>query len=622
MNVQELPMKEFLAHLRRHPLPEIMDEECLAALASVEAEYGETITHGAGLEVRLGEAARYVDYIMNIDSDMPPVKSLWHEIDYAEYKKAYAEKSSIEPCLFANVNFAPEETEKWDAFLPPFLGEARAKNLRPALDRVTQNLPLEATIKQIGTMTSRGELDIMRLVIMFPDWEMVPSGLAAIGWTGDSSTLFTAMEPWKESGSVAVNIDLGASGVLPKIGIELFHRWRHPLLVDKILARLEATGLCLPAKAEALRRWIRLRPDGDPFIQTLISYFKLNYSNGQITEAKAYLEQSPYVHHHYFAAYERPVYVEMELKNRSYALPLREAIRWLDELAKNRVRNVRFIGETAAYEHTGKLLAYAKKHGIRAQLAISSEVPDEWLSEMSSYVSGFIINFDVLKSLRGIDFSQTSAKWHMSDANADELPQVVLAAEKLGVREFIITGMTGGDCPSRNDMERTATFIREAAVAKLKITVDSCFSALRAFLEGPDPTKNANRGIERGCTAGRDHFCVRTDGKLTPCLKLGVAEEFGSLAEYWNESPALEKLREENASVGGKAARPVPASGRKGVASCDCAYTRPSLAVAALAHPCASAGCTGCAYERRCLPCPAVGEEIKNCPLFQRVSGT
>ena len=58
MQVQELPAKEFLAHLRRHPIPEIMDDECLNALASVEAQYGDTITHGAGLEVRREKRGR------------------------------------------------------------------------------------------------------------------------------------------------------------------------------------------------------------------------------------------------------------------------------------------------------------------------------------------------------------------------------------------------------------------------------------------------------------------------------------------------------------------------------------------------------------------------------------
>ena len=152
-------MKDFLAHLHRHPIPEIMDEECLADLESVKAQYGDTITHGAGLEVRLGKEARYVDYIMNIDETViPNVESLWYEIDYAEFRKARETGEKISPCLFANIKFTHQDAAAWDAFLPPFLGEDRAKKLRAPLERVMENLPKGASFKQIGTMTSRGEI--------------------------------------------------------------------------------------------------------------------------------------------------------------------------------------------------------------------------------------------------------------------------------------------------------------------------------------------------------------------------------------------------------------------------------------------------------------------------------
>lgn len=157
MKVQELPAKAFLAHLRRHPLPEIMDEACDAALSAVLGEYGGTITHGAGLEVRLGEDARYVDFIMSIDhDDIPHVEALWYEIDYGEFKKAHETGTKIMPCLFANTDFGKDSKEKWDEFLPVFLGEERARRLRPAFDRVLEHLPEGAYPKQVGTMTSRG----------------------------------------------------------------------------------------------------------------------------------------------------------------------------------------------------------------------------------------------------------------------------------------------------------------------------------------------------------------------------------------------------------------------------------------------------------------------------------
>ncbi|MBQ6904873.1 MAG: hypothetical protein IJQ27_02205, partial [Spirochaetia bacterium] len=166
MKIQEQPVNNFLAHLKRHPVPELISDECMEALDSVQRQYGDVISHGAGLEVRLGNPERYVDYIMNIDDDkIPDVQSLWYEIDYAEFKKAHLTGSQICPCLFANT---PKKHDALcDNLLLPFLGEERTKKLKPALEKLLSQLPEGAVVKQVGTMTSRKELDIMRLVIIF-----------------------------------------------------------------------------------------------------------------------------------------------------------------------------------------------------------------------------------------------------------------------------------------------------------------------------------------------------------------------------------------------------------------------------------------------------------------------
>ena len=197
MKLQELPARAYLAHLRRHPVPELMDEECVAALANVEAQFGDTITHGAGLEVRLGNPARFVDYVMCVDQDrIPSIQCIWYEIDYADFLRG----GEIAPCLFINTSdYKQEETdiqdkgvaeengtqrrdtsqadakakEFWDKVLPPFAGEKRAARLRDQLDRVIALLPPDATVKQIGTMSPRGELDILRLVVIFHQWDNI-----------------------------------------------------------------------------------------------------------------------------------------------------------------------------------------------------------------------------------------------------------------------------------------------------------------------------------------------------------------------------------------------------------------------------------------------------------------
>ena len=600
IEVQELTMREFLAHLRRHPMPEIIDEQCLAALSNVEAQYGGTITHLGGMEVRLGEAARYVDYSMNIDTDeIPGVPSLWYEIDYAEF----AGGGHIEPCYFANTDTrkksAGESAKYWDDILPPFLGEKRAKKLRAPLDRLAAALPKRAHIKQIGTMSGRGELDTMRLVIMFPAWEMVPAGLAAIGWKGDVAALDKAMQPWKENTrGVGVDLDLGADGVLPKIGIEIFPYWRHPLLVDQFLSRLENAGLCLPSKGEALRRWIRIRPDGDPFIQTTIVYFKLNYRDGQIAGAKAYLQQTPYIHHHFFDAYEMPVRLDMEVKNAAHTLSGEVAIQRLRECEEKRIRKVRFLGDVAAYEPLSRLLGQCKETGITATVVLPAETiaparmealigcgADAYIAELSETGAPTEAVLSLCRAGLG---DRTAARWTLTEKNAARMIEAAEALETLGLRELIVTGGTpGAPLPTRKQLEEIGNFIRarraddtgeateeaeKTAQKKMALTVETCFSPLRAWLGGEDPARNDNRGITQGCEAGRSFVAVRADGTFSPCVRFDSTQPCDSVASYWETSAVLQKLRDRR---GG-----------------DMSF------------------CSSCSYARRCRPCPAQGESF------------
>ncbi len=565
MQFQELTTKDFLSHLRRHPIPEIMDEECFAALSSVEAQYGDVITHGAGLEVRLGEEARYVDYIMNIDEEaIPGVGSLWYEIDYEEFRRVTAEGGTIAPCLFANTGFDLGDKMAWDQFLPPFLGEARARNLRTALNHVFKNLPKGASVKQVGTMTSRGELSIMRLVILFPSWEAIPDGLLAIGWTGDATQLREAIEPWKETQRIAVNIDLGENGVLPKIGIEVFSRWRHPVLVDRFITRLEAAGLCLPSKGEALRRWIRFRPDGAPFIQTLINYFKLNYRDGKISEVKAYLEQSPYIHHHYFDSYERPVRLDLELTRGGLTMHIDEALSRINECAEYRIPLVRLYG-ALSYAHLERVINAVKSACMNAEIVLDA---------------GSDIDRSLLSRIHNMGNIPVMIKWRLCAENADEIAAASEHARSLGATEFMITGMCADhsdqNAPGKEAIQKAADFIKSYdRNCEMQLCVDTCFSPLLAYLGGEDPRKNPNRGIMRGCEAGRSFLAVPAEGKVTTCLSRPEDGAALSLKTYWEESDILRSCRSKEKST----------------------------------------ACKDCPYESRCLPCPLFERSKAKCPL-------
>lgn len=676
MRIKELPARAYLAHLRRHPVPELMDAECLAALANVEAQFGDTITHGAGLEVRLGNPARYVDYIMCVDQDrVPSIECIWYEIDYADFLRG----GEISPCLFINTSdYKEEQTEQlkqgaesetvtsgqtlpsaavkgkkfWDMVLPPFAGEKRAVKLRWQLDRIIAALPPDATVKQIGTMSPRGELDILRLVVIFHRWDSIFAWLQDVGWPGDTRAMEQALHPWKESEGFAVNIDLGESGLLEKTGLEVFGRWRHPLLVDKFIKRLEEAGLCIPSKGEALRRWIRIPPDGDPFIQTLIAYFKLNYAKGRVTEAKAYLEQSPYIHHHYFSHYERPVRLDMELTDGTSVLPEETALARIRECGENRVREIRFCGGET-YGPLERLLQACAGAGLRAEVVLGRQREQEHekaareqnatlLMERSRLAAlaaagadSFLIDLagetdeialHTLTTLRELGVANVRARWYMHRANAGELATVAKAAEKSGAGELIVTGMklcTGKSndtvFPSREQIAAAADFVKDyngrndsedtsresetrgtdpdqsekstPQPAGMQIVVETCFSPLRAYMEGPDPKLNANRGIDRGCEAGHSFMALGADGHFIPCLHekpgealqdelqsdRGDGDNTENLVGYWEHAPALKALRENG-------------------------DTRQH--------------CAGCNYERRCLPCQAFADSVTRCPLF------
>ena len=80
-----------------------------------------------------------------------------------------------------------------------------------------------------------------------------------------------------------------------KIGVEISVVGSQTEIIDKCITALEQKGLCLQSKGDALRRWIRIPHDDDPRIITSLEHFKLNFLGDHITEAKAYLQQRPYL---------------------------------------------------------------------------------------------------------------------------------------------------------------------------------------------------------------------------------------------------------------------------------------------------------------------------------------
>ena len=439
-------------------------------------------------------------------------------------------------------------------------------------------------MRQIGTMPGRDGPDILRLVVSFDSRTAVRTFLTAAGWQDDGKALCEALTPWQFANRITLDMDLGADGIQPKIGFEVSLPWRHPVLVDRLIAQLETAGLCLPSKAEGLRRWIRIRPDGDPFIQTVIAYFKLNYRDGRITEAKAYLEQSPYPHHTFYDAYDRPVRLDLELKNGNDVLGSGEAAARLEEYRKERGQMVRFFG-AADYPEIETVTEACLNLGLEAEFVLTAgdfrraEEKLRIFGERGKNRIRFLIDLNPEEDTwdRSV-FRGNRVRWFMHGGNASALANVVQEAEQYGAEELIITLIRPEDNrkgPSREQTGQAAAFLRkrtegqETAQGKgMCLSVESCFSPLRAWIGGPDPKLNPNRGIGSGCEAGRSFLAVRANGLVAPCLWMRERDRTGTLAECWTDPDWLAPLRKNQ-------------NGR--------------------------AECESCPYAARCFPCPARG---------------
>ena len=173
--------RALVAHLRSHAMPELIDNECLDAFDNIRAQYGEMYTYLGGIEVRLGNPARHVDYILlNNSEDIPLPSLLWYEFDYNQFSSG----KKIEPCYFFSFygRLDLDSYKKaFDEYLPPFLGEETDRKIREPLMELIKKFPDGVYIHHIGSMASRGRFDTVRLAVFVPERENLCNTLEKIG---------------------------------------------------------------------------------------------------------------------------------------------------------------------------------------------------------------------------------------------------------------------------------------------------------------------------------------------------------------------------------------------------------------------------------------------------------
>lgn len=295
-------------------------------------------------------------------------------------------------------------------------------------------------------------------------------------------------------------------------------------------------------------------------------------------------------------------------------LPLEEAVYWIEEAARCKVEYINLSGgETMCYPHLFPLLEKIHTLGMKANVALSGagferkeledmkkagihEIcislngPTDEINAMSR--QGFDLAIKALELLKEDGFQNTCINWVMHRSNADYLEDMAKLAEEYCVKELVIMVFKPDSeherkgLPTREQIEKTAHFIKNYH-GSVSLSAESCFSQLRVLL-GERFFGNLNRGVDRGCGAGRDGISVNIDGKLTPCRHLEYPEDTKSLSEYWNNSEILKQLRQVEEHL--------------------------------------ESPCSGCKYNRNCLPCMAVNAKMKNrisfgdtsCELWKR----
>ena len=265
--------------------------------------------------IRRGEAARpgsaaaalarYLVEIGQADSTLHDcIEGTMLEYDLAETPAV----RRPDPGVFLKVRLAepPEPHERPRplpiAVLAGAVGWTDDGELRRWVDRVLEALPPDGRVAHVGALPDRAPRAV-RLVVQGIGRDEIGGVLERLGRHG---SIRLATEVLTDLGEVLprfrLAVDAAAEGLLPRIGLELYHAgsWsgeRNGWLITgrsdwrPVVERLERRGWCLPAKAKGLLEWCALDRMFDRrgvfLVFKGINHVKLTVTNGQAA-AKAY----------------------------------------------------------------------------------------------------------------------------------------------------------------------------------------------------------------------------------------------------------------------------------------------------------------------------------------------
>ena len=284
----------------------------------------------------------------------------------------------------------------------------------------------------------------------------------------------------------------------------------------------------------------------------------------------------------------------------------------LNDAARSGITHVNLSGgETLAYSHLEELIAECARLKLTSAIALSGAyvTRERLISIINAGVTmifvslngsteeinrrtrdGFSLAIRTLELLRELQFAETYINWVMHESNADDLPGMLELAREFHVKAIVIMAFKPDsahelvDYPTRDQLLKTAQFVKAHGDSEPRLLVETCFSQLRAVI-GHGFFINQNRGIDRGCGAGRNSINVDIAGRFTPCRHLDLPEDFQSVTEYRTHSKILSALRALEDRI--------------------------------------DAPCSECKYLQGCLPCAAINVKLRqkiafgmpDCPL-------
>jgi hypothetical protein len=214
------------------------------------------------------------------------VNAMWLEFDVGE------PPSSLPiPCVFLHLEEAAGcQAQSLLEMAIKLLDSQVPPHLDSNLQLCAGALPAGAKFTCIGAMLSRQSRNV-RLIAKGISPVQLPAYLVEVGWAGSVKELEGIIP---QLSAVVDNIDLSfdvGDTIPPRIGLECYvanagpkePRWQ--LFLDSLVS----SGLCTPAKRNALLAWPGYDRQGFGVFFTLTAYIKIVCQQGSPLEAKAYL---------------------------------------------------------------------------------------------------------------------------------------------------------------------------------------------------------------------------------------------------------------------------------------------------------------------------------------------